>query len=361
MIFESHSENQISKELEADRDSLLHAYFALDPDIKNREILKLLLDSQIYKELKADKERGGLSHAYLVLGPDKKTREVFKMLASVLILCKKGGCMKCAICRNIIAKGHADIKNINEEGDLKVEDLSGLIDEIYTKPISGDKKIFFIDNLEIPASSQRIQNKLLKIYEEPPKNVIIFMLARGEAGVLPTIISRAKSIYLPKFTTNQIFDVLIAEDIAEYTAEMAASLSSGRFDKAYDFADKEEKIELFESILEFLVNLKSSKDVSKYLNSYIFQKANMETTFEIIQVILNDALIRVSGSSKPLATMDRDYYIDEIAKMHNAGSLALAILATTEAKKMLSLSVSETSIAESFMLNMLQSKYKAML
>jgi DNA polymerase-3 subunit delta' len=333
--------------------------------IFNERIFDLLLESQIYKELKADKERNSLSHAYLVLGPDTKTRNVFKLLASLLILCEKGGCLNCPTCRSILAtsenKSHLDIKEINEKGDLKVEDLTGLIDEIYTKPVTGDKKIFFIDNLEIPASSQRIQNKLLKIYEEPPKNVVIFMMARGEAGVLPTIISRAKSIYLPSFTTQQIYDALIAEEVPEYTAEMAASLSSGRFDKADLFADKEEYIELFENILEFLVNLKNSKDVSKYLNSPIFKKDNLETAFEIIQIILNDALIKVSGSNKPLATMDRDYYISEIAKMHNAGSLALAILATTEAKKMLTLSVNETSIAESFMLNMLQSKYKATL
>ena len=57
--------------------------------------------------------------------------------------------------------------------------------------------------------------------------------------------------------------------------------------------------------------------------------------------------------------MDRDYYLEEISKGHNEGSVALAILATTEAKKMFNSNVNETSIAETLMINILMSKYEA--
>lgn len=69
--------------------------------------------------------------------------------------------------------------------------------------------VFMIDGNGL---SEKNNNTILKLLEEPPKNAFIFILINNEAGVLPTILNRCfiwkikpyKSIDLVKFIPNEL-------------------------------------------------------------------------------------------------------------------------------------------------------------
>ena len=63
---------------------------------------------------------------------------------------------------------HSDVKFLPEKETFLVSDAEILNNESYLKPVSQDKKIFIIKNID--KSTIQAQNKLLKIIEEPPKN-----------------------------------------------------------------------------------------------------------------------------------------------------------------------------------------------
>lgn len=322
-------------------------------------ISDLLQKSQVFLNLSSDKKYSRLSHAYLVLGDDLETRKVFLNLIALLLLCENDGCMHCKPCAKVMARTHLDMMVLNEDSSLKTSNLSPLLDFVYVKPAEAKYKLVFIDNAD--SLNETIQNKLLKLYEEPPENVIIFMFSKGETGILKTIKSRAKLIYLPVFSNKQIYEELLEQGIEESVAEAAAIMSGGQFHRAYLFSNQEGYLDMFNSAVQLLKDIKWSKDITKHMNSTLFSKENIEITLDYFQIIFKDVLVFLSQSRTEYATMKRNEDIEEIAKGYNAGGVALAILSISNAKKMLSSNVSPQSVIETLLFQILEDKYKAKL
>ncbi len=77
-----------------------------------------------------------------------------------------------------------------------------VIEESYLSPTEGGKKLFVLDNMH--KANATAQNKLLKILEEPPKNVYFLLGATTSFPLLSTVLSRAEKLEIPPFTDEQI-------------------------------------------------------------------------------------------------------------------------------------------------------------
>jgi len=312
-------------------------------------------NSAEFRSFAADIARGGLSHAYLLLGADTAVRSLYiKKLAS-LILCPERGCGECPVCQKVYADCHPDIKYYNRDGKCRVDDAVRLIADTYIKGWESAVKLYFVDNAEALMSG--VQNKLLKICEEPPQGVTIFLLAGSEGGLLQTILSRAKKLYLPAFTVADVYDDLVEEGYSNKAAETAAALSGGRFDKANLYAKDDAYPKLYDECFETLAGCKSSKDIPSYTGKSIFSKENLPVTLEIMEIILNDILKLVSNGGA-LRTYRREYQLDEIGKGFSPGGAAMAILALNKARRMLGSYVSPAGVADTVLFEILEAKYK---
>lgn len=322
-------------------------------------ISDLLEKSQLYQTILKDKQSDKLSHAYLVQGEDMETRKVFLNQISLLLMCEKDGCMECKACAKVMARTHLDLMVLNEDGKLRTDDLSKLIDYVYVKPAEAKYRLVFFDNAD--TLSDTIQNKLLKLYEDPPENVIIFMFARGQSGILRTIRSRAKKLFLPVFSTNEIYQELVSQGVDSDTAMPAAIISGGQFDKAYLFSNQEGYLLRYNGCIDILKGLKRSTDVTQFISSKLFSKESIEVTLDYFQIIFKDVLIYLSKSNVEYATIGRDCDIKEIADGFNEGGVALSILSIVKAKTMLKFNVSAPAVTESLLLQILEDKYKSKL
>lgn len=76
--------------------------------------------------------------------------------------------------------------------DLLVEDVEDIMEAAY---LTGDERLFILrsDNY-----STVVQNRLLKLLEEPPVGVKFCILASSKSAILPTIRSRLPSFYESK-------------------------------------------------------------------------------------------------------------------------------------------------------------------
>lgn len=316
---------------------------------------RLIKESGEYKSF-VTRERDNLSHAYLVLGADTAVRQIYIKMLAENILCGEKGCGECRVCQKVWAESHPDIKVLNKEEKVKVDDIEKFIDDVYLKPWESDIKLYFIDNAE--NLNPAVQNKLLKIYEEPPKSVVIFLLAGSQGMLLPTIVSRAKKIYLPSFSPKQIYDELVGEGYPARTAETASALSGGRFDRAYLFASDEGHSALYEACFDTLLKCKTSKDIPLFTGKAMFSKENLPATLDILEVILYDVMGIVSGSGNPLAAHNREYDLREISKGFSPGGAAMALLSLNKARRMLASYVSAAGIADTILFGILEAKYK---
>ena len=83
--------------------------------------------------------------------------------------------------------------HIIESDEFKVEDAKEAIKEAY---IASEKEKYII----LIANRYNIysQNTLLKILEEPPKNIVFMIISKSKSALLPTIRSRLPIVKIPK-------------------------------------------------------------------------------------------------------------------------------------------------------------------
>ncbi len=145
-----------------------------------------------------------LSHAYLFLGCQKEIMEKCALKFAKALNCLKQtggftGCEGCISCKKIEHFNHPDIGHIHAEGisrQIKIEQIRNFRKDAYLKPIEARKKVYIIYDADL--MTEEASNCLLKITEEPPKDVVIVLIGLNLSSILPTIVSRCQVIKFPE-------------------------------------------------------------------------------------------------------------------------------------------------------------------
>jgi DNA polymerase-3 subunit delta' len=81
---------------------------------------------------------------------------------------------------------------------------------MFLSPTESSYKTYIID--EADKLTVNAQNALLTVLEEPPRNVIILLLAESGDKILTTIKSRTQSIAMEKFEAERLREYLVAKN-----------------------------------------------------------------------------------------------------------------------------------------------------
>ena len=162
----------------------------------------LIKGSAAYKIFSREAEAGRLAHAYMLSFEDGAyLREALKLFA-VRFFGAEG-----SLAGRIMRESFADCKIFPEQGKkFNAEAAQSLIDDAAMRPDEGDKKLYVISSFE--ECSAIVQNKLLKVIEEPPEGVFFLLGATVLSPVLSTILSRVRLLEIPPFTAEQIYSAL---------------------------------------------------------------------------------------------------------------------------------------------------------
>lgn len=315
----------------------------------------LVKKNAAYKRFAADAEKGAISHAYIVYGEDGELRDSFFTLAAMKLLCPTA-CGECATCVQILEGNYVELYRLDGREKISVEDIKGLLEKVYVKCVVGDRKIVVIDNAE--QLSPQVQNKLLKTYEEPPENLTMFLGAAHESGLLATLRSRGKKLYLEDIPAKDVAAELIADGEDPLDAEAAAAFSMGNYEKAEKFCREKEYRELYEKTFLMMAELKKSQQVPEYVYGGLFEKESVKTTLDFMEIILCDVMKRTAGSDAPLFTVNREYDLGRASEGYTAQSAAAAVGAVNEARKKLAANVNPYSAAAYMLMEILEAKYK---
>ena len=112
---------------------------------------------------------------------------------------------------NTISKLESLVSNerlikIVKEDNFLVEDVRLAIEKAYIA--SSVPTIIILSAKEFPPI---IQNRLLKVIEEPPKGVIFILITRSKSTILPTISSRIPIEVLKESIESEIFELNMGE------------------------------------------------------------------------------------------------------------------------------------------------------
>ena len=168
----------------------------------------LIKNSTAYKIFCREADAGRLAHAYMLSFEDgANLREALKIFAlkyfSTAAEERCGG--------QIMREVYPDCKIYPEPGKkFNAEAAVALIEDSAMRPTVGEKKLYIISSFE--DCSPIVQNKLLKVIEEPPAGVGFILGATTLSPVLSTILSRVRLLEIAPFTQQQIFEAVWNED-----------------------------------------------------------------------------------------------------------------------------------------------------
>ncbi len=161
-----------------------------------------------------------LSHAYMLVGPEGCGKKTFAK-AIAQNLARRDGSDEETVAR--ISTGHSpDVLSIpTEDKRIGIDTVRSFVSTVYLTPNELDFKMYIFDKAD--KMTPQAQNALLKIIEEPPKRVYIFLLCENPASLLQTVRSRVIAVNMQTFSEAQV-----REYIERSAPELAFSSSEER-------------------------------------------------------------------------------------------------------------------------------------
>ena len=177
--------------------------------------------------LKRSIDSGKVAHAYLFEGVEGCGKSLTARAFIEAVFCgKKESCGNCPSCRKMISGQHPDLHLVRPEGSvIKIEQIRRLQHELSYRPVEAPKKACIIEDAD--RLNQSSGNALLKTLEEPPGNALIILVTANASAVLPTILSRCQRLHFAALSESVVTSILLASDVPEERALVAASLAGG--------------------------------------------------------------------------------------------------------------------------------------
>lgn len=165
-----------------------------------------------------------IAHSYLLVGPRHVGKRTLALNLAQALNCDapQPPCGQCHSCRLILEDKHADVVTLtlgsrtetgiddtrqpNHKVEIGRDDIGELQHLAHLPPYEGRYKIFIIEDADY--MSTEAANRLLKILEEPPPNIVWLLLAVEESHLLPTVISRCQRLALSPIPPEQIQGIL---------------------------------------------------------------------------------------------------------------------------------------------------------
>ncbi len=130
------------------------------------------------------------------------------------------------------------------QGMIYTQEGNEIIKKLSLKCFEGKYKIMIVWQPE--KMHNYAANKLLKILEEPPARTLFILISDYPAGVLPTILSRAQQLKIPRIDDASMRKGLVEKfDIPEAEAVSVARISGGDFIKAREIVERSDEKQFF--------------------------------------------------------------------------------------------------------------------
>lgn len=131
-----------------------------------------------------------LSHSYLISGSENL--ELAKTIAS-LILCRQEhtGCGSCSSCLKLASGNHPDFMVVTPDGaSIKNAQVEEFQEFIFIRPFESKYKIVIFNEAHL--MTERAQNRILKVLEEPPEYAVFIFMTKQMEIMLETVHSRCQ-------------------------------------------------------------------------------------------------------------------------------------------------------------------------
>ncbi|NMB40435.1 MAG: DNA polymerase III subunit delta' [Firmicutes bacterium] len=266
---------------------------------------KIVGQEPVLESLKKTIKGGEISHAYLFSGPAGSGKKTLAFLFAQALNCSgkdKNPCQQCLSCRKILSGNHPDLYVLKPQGtSLKIGQLREIKENLYFLPMEGRKKVCIIHDAELmtlPAA-----NSLLKILEEPPKDLVFIILTARLWDLLPTIVSRCARYTLTPLTGEKMGQILGRHDfVAPEEKEIIIALAGGNPGKGLEMALQGDWRKKYNEAVSLLKSIESgpAEDVLHKAEEYA-RKEDLQEILDLWLLIYRNRLFLKLGGPETFA------------------------------------------------------------
>ena len=252
-----------------------------------------------------------LAHAFLICGPDGSGKMTLAKEIAAALNCERRHdektpfpCHSCNSCRRIFADGFTDIKTLrkpNDKATIGVGEIRIFREDMFLSATESDYKIYIIDDAE--KMTPNAQNALLKVLEEPPSNVLIFLLSASDDAILATIKSRTQYISMERFDEDALMRYFGNEAAGQGEVLMCADGCIGRA-KELLFDGKEDAKQMRKTTENILRAIKPGTPYSELylaIKALPSKKNELTEALENLAVALRDLILLKFDKTAPLS------------------------------------------------------------
>lgn len=281
---------------------------------------ELLRSTNAYAAVLADAEKGNAAQTVLVVFPDEANLRALLTECAKAFFCARDGSRVASL---IGEEAYADCLFFPEAGGkLTAEAGSRILDESALRPVEGGKKLFVLDAFH--TVTPLVQNKLLKVLEEPPEGVGFLLGAANAYSVLPTVRSRAKTVTVPPFSEEAVLAALARNHAGEAGIAEAAAACGGVYSVAESLlAGGGSDFSLAERFL--------AGGETETICRAIGERKEKRAFFAALRLVLRDMLLYAAGQERYAARTGGG--IERLAREYPAGAISAAIGLVAQAER----------------------------
>lgn len=169
-------------------------------------------------------------HAYLLVGPPGGGKRPAAKAFAAALLCPRGGCGECDICRRVLDGVHPDVVVVERDGAFISVGQAREIQRLALRtPNEGHRKVLLLVDFHLV---QEAGPTLLKVIEEPPPSTVFVIMAEHVPVELMTIASRCVRIEFGRLLPDELVTSLEREGVDAAVAAAVAEAADGRLDRA---------------------------------------------------------------------------------------------------------------------------------
>ncbi len=282
--------------------------------------------------------KNAFPHAFIIEGPKGCGKHTFSLSLAAALNCQsresgKLPCHVCNNCRRIFGKNFVDVKYITRKdakNTIGVDEIRSMREDIYMSSTESAYKIYIIEDAQ--TMTPQAQNALLKIFEDPPFGVVIFLLCDSIQQILSTIKSRAQLIRMQRLTDEDVQGALL-EDAKFSSLSLTApdaftaaiKLSHGSIGRAKEMLTDEWRTELAEErknaseILSLLVPSNEKFKIYSAIQSLPQKRNEFSNSMHMILDGLRDLILsKYSDTSSFLFYTDKETVVGLASRIGHA-------------------------------------------
>lgn len=198
-----------------------------------------------------------------------------------------------------LLQSYPDFVTFAPEGPLRqisIQQIRTLKDQAMLMPSQGQRRVFLID--QIDRANEQAANSLLKVLEEPPEHLLIFMTAENPYDLLPTIRSRSVMVRMNLLEEASILSFLKQRgaDHPERRARLGAG--SPGMAVAWDLEAYDKRRAAMMALLEVASRRAPFGNWIKHVESISASKSEkLEAYLDVLYLLLEDLLLLAHGFS----------------------------------------------------------------